>query len=212
MTRTDDLIARLAAEAPPQRFIPRRIAVQAFVSMFLPVAAFLLVAGFRDNLTVAWMNPMVPLKTLLPLLLCILSLLTLLRLARPGTGAGAIGWSLLLPAAAAAALWLGAFLLRAPAERFAEVGPASVGECLGAILLLSIIPAAVMTQMLRQGAATSPSLSGALVGLAAATGVATGYSLFCTQDNPLFFITWYGFAFFIVTLAGAAVGGRLLRW
>lgn len=212
MTRTDDLIARLAAEALPQRFLPRRIAGLALVAIFLPVAAFLLVAGVRDNLSAAWSNPMVPLKTLLPLLLCVLSLLTLLRLARPGAGAGAAGWFLLLPAAAAVILWLGSFLLRAPAERFAEVGPATVGECLGAILILSIIPAIVLTRMLRQGAATRPHLSGALVGLAAATGVATGYSLFCTQDNPLFFITWYGIAFAIVSVAGTTLGGRLLRW
>ena len=155
---------------------------------------------------------MVLLKTLLPLLTCILSLLTLLRLVRPGMKAGAIGWSLLLPAGAAVALWLGAFALRAPAERFADVGPASVGECLGAILMLSVIPVAAITRILRQGAATKPSLSGALVGLTAVAGVATGYSLFCTQDNPLFFISWYGLAILVVTLASAIIGRRSLRW
>lgn len=212
MTSTEHLIARLAAEPPPPRFIPTRVAGLAVASIALPAAAFLLVAGLRDNLPEAWLNPMVPLKTLLPMLLCILSLLTILRLARPGIRIGAVGWSMLLPVAVATVLWTGAFILRMPAERFAEVGPASVGECLGAIVVLSIIPAVLITRTLRQGATTRPSLSGALVGLASATGVATGYSLFCTQDNPLFFITWYGFAFVIVTLAGASLGERLLRW
>ena len=73
MTATEDLIARLAAEPVPQRFLPRRIAVLAVASVVLPVAAFLLVAGVRDGLLQAWTNPVVPMKTLLPMLTCILS-------------------------------------------------------------------------------------------------------------------------------------------
>jgi hypothetical protein len=41
---------------------------------------------------------------------------------------------------------------------------------------------------------------------------ACGYSLYCVQDNPLFFLTWYGVAILIAMAAGAAIGGRLLRW
>lgn len=212
MMQTDDLIAHLAAEAAPQPFVPRRIGALAVASILGPVAAFLLVAGVRPDLSAAWSNPVVPLKTILPLVICALSLSVLLRLARPGRRAGAPGWLLLAPVLAAALVWLGAFVLRAPAERFAEVGPASVGECLGAILVLSVLPATVLMRLLRQGAPTRPALSGALIGLTAATGVATGYSLFCTQDNPLFFVSWYGFGILAVATVGAVIGRRALSW
>jgi hypothetical protein len=51
-----------------------------------------------------------------------------------------------------------------------------------------------------------------LAGLAVAAGAATGYSLFCVQDNPLFFVTWYGAAIVIVAGLCALAGGRVLRW
>lgn len=212
MTGTDALIARLAQDPPPPPFRPARIACLAVAAILVPVAAFLLILGVRPQLAAVWADPVVALKTLLPLGLCGPALLVALRLSRPGARAGAGGWLLLGPTAAAVALWLAAFALRAPAERFAEVGPASVGECLGAILALSVIPAWTMLRLLRAGATTRPALSGAAIGLTAATGAASGYSLFCTQDNPLFFVSWYGLAILAVTAAGALAGRRALRW
>lgn len=212
MTNTNALIARLADGPPPPPFSPRRIAAVMILSIVLPVVVFLLTAGPRSNLSVAWTNPVVPFKTLLPLLLCVLSFVLLLRLARPGTRPGATGWLLLMPVAIAVLLWGGTFALRTTPERFADVSPASLTECVGLILALSVIPAVVIMRTLRQGASTRPSLSGALVGLTAAAGAATGYSLFCTQDNPLFFVSWYGLAILVVAFASAAIGARSLRW
>ena len=169
--------------------------------------------GTRPGLIDAWSNPVVPFKTVLPLITCALSLLLVLRLMRPEARVGATVWVY-----AAFRCWQ---RLRCgpeplccvpPSARFADVGAFSLEECLGSILLLSIVPVAVMLRLVRQGAAASPTLSGALVGLTAATGVTTGYSLFCTRDNPLFFVTWYGVAIVIVTLISAALGRRVLRW
>lgn len=211
MMTTDALIDRLADEPPPPPFRPGRIAAVIILSILLPVAVFLVVAGPRPELALAWRNPVVPFKTILPLVLCVLSLVLALRLARPAAQAPVGGW-LLVPLALSSSLWGGAYALRSASERFAEVSPATVGECLGAIIVLSIVPVVAIMRLLRQGASTKPWLSGALAGLTAATGATTGYSLFCTQDNPLFFVTWYGFAIGIVTITGAAIGTRLLRW
>ena len=117
-----------------------------------------------------------------------------------------------IPALAALVLWLGAFAFRAPPARFAEVSTASLGRCLGSILLMSALPAVLILRAVRQGASTSPLLSGGLAGLMAATGATAGYSLDCTRDNPLFFVTWYGAAILIVTLISAGVGRRVLAW
>jgi hypothetical protein len=212
MSKTDDLIARLSTEAASPPLRPGRIGWAMLLSILLPIAVFLAVLGTRHGLVDAWSNPVVPFKTLLPLIACALSLFLLLRLMRPQARVGATVWAYALPLLAALVLWAGAFVLRSPETRFAEVGAFSLEECLGSILMLSIVPVTVMLRLVRQGAVTAPGLAGALVGLAAATGVTTGYSLFCTRDNPLFFVTWYGLAILIVTLISASLGRRMLRW
>lgn len=212
MMTTNDLIARLSIEAPPAVLRPARLGMAMALSILGPVAVFLLVLGTRHDLMLAWSNPVVPFKTLLPLITCALSLMLLLRLIRPEARAGAAAWFYAVPVVVALALWVGALVLRAPQARFAEVGAFSLAECLGSILLLSIVPVVVMLRLVRQGASTAPGLSAALVGLTAATGATTGYSLFCTRDNPLFFVTWYGIAILIVTLVSALLGRRMLRW
>lgn len=212
MMQTDDVIARLSTEAVQPPLNSARLGLVMALSILVPVAVFLAVLGTRHGLMLAWSNPVVPFKTLLPLITCALSFLLVLRLIRPEARAGATVWVYAVPLLAALALWMGAFVVREPSTRFAEVNAFSLDECLGSILLLSIIPVGVMLRLVRQGAATSPTLSGALVGLTAASGATAGYSLFCTRDNPLFFVTWYGAAILIVTLISAALGRRMLRW
>lgn len=212
MMQTDDLIARMSNEAVQPALRPARLGIVMALSMLVPVAVFLGLLGTRHGLLTAWSNPVVPFKTLLPLMTCGLSLMLVLRLIRPEARAGATVWVYAVPLLTALALWVGAFALRPPSARFAEVGAFSLAECVGLIVLLATFPVAIMLRLVRRGAAASPTLSGALIGLTAASGVATGYSLFCTRDNPLFFVTWYGAAILIVTLISAVLGRRVLRW
>ena len=51
-----------------------------------------------------------------------------------------------------------------------------------------------------------------IAGLASAGIAATYYASNCTDDSPLFVVTWYPLAAGIVALVGAAAGSRLLRW
>lgn len=209
---TDALIAGLATEPAPPPLRPGRLALLVLVAIAVPAALFLGLVGHRPGLVAAWTNPVVPFKTLLPLFTCALALTLALRMTHPEARTGALTLGFALPAGVALALWIGAFVARPPAMRFAEVGLVSLAECLGLIMLLSVVPAVAALRLLRQGASTSPTLSAALAGLAAASGAATGYSLFCTRDNPLFFVTWYGAAIAIVTLITTCAGRRLLRW
>lgn len=212
MMHTDDLIARLSAETTPPQLRPAALGLRMALSILVPVALFLLVLGTRPGLMQSWSNPVVPLKTVLPLISCGVSFVLVLRLIRPEARVGGTVWAYVVPLLTAVALWGGAFVLRAPAARFADVGAFSLAECLGSILLLSIVPVILTLRLIRQGAAAAPALSGALVGLTVASGVTAGYSLFCTRDNPLFFVTWYGAAILIITLISALAGRRLLRW
>ena len=54
---------------------------------------------------------------------------------------------------------------------------------------------------------------GALTGKHSAGGVsAMAYALHCTDDSLPFVAVWYGGTIVLCTLAGAALGPRLLRW
>ncbi|MBI1171011.1 DUF1109 family protein [bacterium] len=210
--KTDDLIARLAVEPPPQPLRPAVMALTIATAIVVPTVVYLCVLGMRPDLSPAWSNPVVPFKTVLPLLICGLSLTLLLRLARPEARPGLLPIGYIVPVASAVALWVGAYILRAPADRFAEVGMGSVAECMGGVLSLSAVPSLVALRALRRGASTQPGLSATLAGLTASSGAAAGYSLFCTRDNPLFFVTWYGIAILVVTLLTARYGKRMLSW
>lgn len=210
--KTDDLILRLSAGAPEPPLRPSRMALVIGAAVLGPLAVFVGILGTRPDLVTAWGNPVVPFKTLLPLVTGALSITLLMRLTRPEKRLGWLPLGYLLPLGIAAVLWIGAFLLRAPEMRFAEVGLRSVGECLGGVLSLSAIPTAIALRVMRSGASTHPGLSAALAGLTAASGAAAGYSLFCTRDNPLFYITWYGLGIVIVTLLATRYGKQMLVW
>lgn len=210
--KTDDLIGLLAADAaPPAPLRPGRIGAAALAGIVVVLGLFLALAGTRQDLAVVLMQPEVAAKTLIPLVLFTLSLPLALAALRPDAKPRAVT-SLVLPGLAALGLWVWAFATLPPEQRFAEVSPFSVGECLGLIVGLSILPLGLLLGLMRQGASLAPGRAGALAGLGVGCGITAGYSLFCTQDNPLFYVTWYGAAILIVTLAGAALGRRLLRW
>lgn len=210
--RTEDLIRDLSAAPAPHSLRPVAIGALILGATAAAAALFLLIAGVRPDLAEALGRPFVPLKTLLPLAVALLAIGPVLHLMRPEARAGWRLAPLLLSLAGAALLWALSFRGQPAEARFAEVGWLSVAECLGFILLISVAPAIFALRLLRQGASTAPRLSGALAGLATAAMAAAGYSFFCKQDNPLFFLTWYAVAIALVTLGASVAGARMLRW
>lgn len=210
--RTDDLIGLLAADAQPSLPLrPARIGGATVAGILVVVAVFLALAGMREGLASVIQRPEVLAKTALPLILFALTLPWTLRQMRPD--AGSPRWGLVaLPLAVAVGLLVWALAVLPPALRFAEYMPLAVAECLGFILLLSLLPLGVLLGMMREGASASPVRAGAMAGLAVGCGVAAGYSLFCTKDNPIFYVIWYSVAVLLVTAIGALAGRRVLRW
>lgn len=209
--RTDDLLVRIAADPPQPPLRPGRMLAQTVAAMAGCCLMFLAVMGVRDGLGAALSQPVVAVKSLLPVLLCVACLPAALRAARPDAPL-ARPWVPLALAGAAGALWLANYALRPPGVRFADVSVPAVAECLGFILALSAAPLSLAIVLLRKGASTRPRAAGALTGLAVSAGVAAGYSLYCTQDNPLFYLTWYGAAMGLAAAVGALAGDRWLRW
>lgn len=212
--RTEDLIAALgqSAEATPARpLAPARLGAQVGAVVALVVGLFLTVLGPRAGLGTVIAEPLVATKTALPCVLALIGFPLAFGSLRP-EARGARIWLFALPALAAAGLWAVSYTTTAPQARFADVWLGSVAECLGLIVLLSALPAWVALRLARRGAPQHPARSGALIGLAVSAAAATGYSFFCTQDNPLFYLTWYGAAMAVVTLASARLGARWLGW
>jgi hypothetical protein len=211
---TDELIAQLAGEPagrpaqPPGGTVALALAGGAVVTL----AVFLLGYGPRPDLAQALQAPFVPGKTLLVALLGMLALAACLRLARPGQGAGAPGRTLWLVPAAGLVLAAMAFAGATPAERLAQFVGHSIPVCLPSIVLLSAPLTAGLFAWLRRGAPEHPVRCGALAGLAAAGFAAALYSLYCTEDSPLFYVPWYGTGILMATALGALAGHRWLRW
>ena len=212
--RTEDLIAELAAApAPADRGALPRSAVTALgIGLLVAAGIFAVFYGPRPGLVGELADPVIAAKTILPLILGLLALplaLTAVRpAARPDPALRAI-WAL---PAAVAALFALAFATTAPAARLADFIGHSIPVCLPSILLLSAPAGALLIRALRAGAPEHPARAGAWAGLAAAGFATALYSLFCTENSPLFYAVWYTLGIALATGLGALAGARFLRW
>jgi hypothetical protein len=78
------------------------------------------------------------------------------------------------------------------------------------LLALPLLAAALIG--LRHGAPARPAVAGAVAGLLSAGLAATLYASHCTDDSPLFVVTWYSIATALVAAVGALAGSRVLRF
>ncbi|THD84670.1 DUF1109 family protein [Aliigemmobacter aestuarii] len=210
--KTEDLIAALAADTVTDT-PPRAILWPALV--FAIAAAVLVVwglLGLRADLVQSLANPMSVMRYVLTGAFGALGVRLALVLARPEGRGSARLWPLVVPAAAALAMLVWAYA-STPGEgrQMALVGK-TMTTCLVMIPLLSVLPVAAILFSLRRGATTTPALAGFAAGLGGSGFAAMAYALYCTEDSPLFYVTWYGLAIGGVTVATTLIGTRVLRW
>lgn len=212
--KTEDLIAELAAEPAPPRgaSLERRAGLGVLAGGAVTLVLFFAVLGVRPALGMHLADPVTLAKTVLPLLLGALTGLATLHAARPGA---ALGWparlAIAVPAAAAG-LFVWAFGTTDPGVRMVLFLGHSIPVCLPTIPVLALPILSGLIVALRRGAPTRPAVCGALAGLAAGGMATTAYSLFCTEDSPLFYATWYSLAILATAGLGAWAGRRFLRW
>jgi hypothetical protein len=211
--RTDQLIAALAADAKSSEMPIGRTLWLAFASGLLVAALiFYVEVGTRTDLAAAFTSPRFLFKCLLTFSLLVSAMGLVWHLARPG--AVPIAWILAL--CAVPVLLAGAAITEMVVIPVSGWEPLIFGMnwrvCMYLIPMLSAAPLIALILALRQGATSHPVLAGAAAGLLA-TGIgATLYATHCQSDSPLFVAVWYVIATAIVTLAGAALGSRFLRW
>lgn len=210
---TDDLIAALAADTRAPRPVAQRLLMQGGAGLILSAGLVLAALGLRPDLGAAMTDPVTSLKWLLPLALAAAGLIAALRLSRPTALPRLTEAWLPVGIAAFAAFLLAAALARMPAGlRLDAVLGDSAAICLISVIAIASVPLGLGLAVLRGGASPRPGLSGAMVGLAAGGVAAAAYSLHCNEDAPSFFLVWYGLGIAIVTVAGWAIGRRVLRW
>jgi len=209
---TDKLIAALAVDgtqdAPPMRMLLR--ATLAGISA--AAALFFILLGLRQDFMAAMHTWRFVFKFVVSLALAASAALLVARAADPRSARGPADMVLAL----APALLLAAVIVELIAMPQAVWMPRLMGHnariCLMSIPLLSLGPLALLLLALRSSAPASPLRAGALAGLMAGGLGAAFYAAHCPDDSPLFVAVWYGLAITFVTLLGASVGQRLLRW
>ncbi|MFN3823876.1 MAG: NrsF family protein [Pseudorhodobacter sp.] len=209
--KTDRLIAVLAADAKAERPLATGLWVGLVPAVALSSAGLLAGLGPRPDLAAAVTDPVAGLRHVLSLTLMLAGLAVAMRLARPGERPGRTAFWFVVVAGLAGTLWLSTFVGTPPGMRAMAVQGKTMTTCLATIPVLSLLPVAAVLVMLRRGVVERPALGGAVAGLAGGGAGAAIYALHCIEDNPLFFVTWYGLAILIVTGLSALVGARVLR-
>ncbi|MGQ0564348.1 MAG: NrsF family protein [Gemmobacter sp.] len=210
--KTDDLIRALAADTVREPALRTTLLLGLAPSLVIGVLAVWFGLGFRADLSTALVSPVSAARILLTGVLGLAATRLALLLARPDGGQTARLWPLTAVAVAALGLLLWAYVTTPEDARQMAMFGKTMTNCLVAIPLLSILPVTTLHYVLRQGATTAPARAGFVAGLAGSGLAAATYALYCTEDSPLFYVTWYGLAIMGVTLVSTVVGARSLRW
>lgn len=211
--KTDELIKALAADAGMRE--PR--VDEALPRALLPAIALstLLLAvtlRWRPDLLHALQTWRFDLKIALALALAAAAGWLALRLARPGADTALPRLAMFaIPAALLVGIAVELSLLPRALWMPRLVGSNAMW-CLGSIPVFSLAPLAAILVALRKGAPASPARAGAAAGLMAGAIGAAIYGTHCWDDSPLFIAVWYTIAISAVTVLGALVGSRVLRW
>jgi hypothetical protein len=212
--RTDDLVALLSANVEPVGggLVRRAISIAVAAGAVIALGIMLVALGVRADLTTTRAIVFLSLKLAFAIAVVGVAVRYLTRLACPGAAGGISPLAIVVPFAAIS-LFGAINLGGAPSAHWNQMilGDEWL-ECLLSIPIIAIVPFAVTIFAVRRAAPTNLVHAGAVAGLVAGGVSAIAYALHCTTDSLPFVAVWYGGTIVLCTLAGAALGPRLLRW
>jgi hypothetical protein len=210
---TEQLIRTLAADnAHRARAVGVTLTLALLVAAPVSVAMFMMGLGVRPDVMTAMHNPFFDLKFVVTLALAIAAIAVSLHLSRPEASLKGWGWLLLIPVGIIAAGIASEMMMPQRLPMMTRLIGSNSRVCMTAIPLLSLPLLAGALAGLRHGAPARPALAGALAGLVSAGLAATLYASHCTDDSPLFVLTWYTISTAAVTAVGALIGAKVLRF
>ncbi len=210
---TNDLISSLGAELTPLQpgLLTKGVLVGLGIGLATTTLIFAVFWGIRPDIGAILHDPALFAKSALSLLLGCLALPWVLSQARPGSRT--IFRFAILCVPALALLAAVAALFTTPSQGWImNLQGKSIATCLTSIPVLSAPILVALLLTLRRGAPSNPMRCGAVAGLLAGGCSAAVYSLYCVEDSPLFYGTWYTLALLIVAVTGAVAGRHVLRW
>lgn len=210
--KTDDLISALAADGKQRTTLGRSLLIALAAGALVAGGTFFATLGVRHDIDSAMHTMRFLFKFLVTLSLAAAAIGVVWRIGRPGVPLAVPAWLLATPVLLLMAAVVIEMMVMPQAQWSARMIGRNWMHCLLAIPALSVPTLAALLYVLRDSAPSNPGLAGAVAGLASAGVAATYYASNCTDDSPLFVATWYTLAIMLVTLAGALLGRRLLRW
>jgi hypothetical protein len=209
---TETLVEALATDTVVPWKLERSIRLALIAGNVIAGIMFFGGVGFHPDIVLAIGTSHFLVKLAVTLPLALAATAAMLRVAQPDASFGVRGWALAL----SPIILISAVLIELVAVPPPLWGTRIIGthaqNCLTLIPLLSIGPLVCLLLALRKGASTRPGLAGAIAGLAASGIAATFYATNCTDDSPLFVVTWYPLATGFVAFIGYLSGLRFLRW
>jgi len=212
--KTDDLIAILSTNPGPvdRSSVVRTLCVALAAGSIVALGITLVGLGVRTDLMSARALIFLVVKLAFAVGIVSLALIYLTRLARPG-GERRISVALVAMPFGTIAVLSVISLGFAPSAHWDKMVMGNDWlECLLSIPIIAIVPFAATIWAVRRAAPTNLVRTGAFAGLISGSVSAMAYALHCTDDSLPFVAVWYGGTIVLCTLAGAALGPRLLRW
>lgn len=213
--KTEDLVANLSLDASPgKRWSPvmlLALAVGAGLAIAL-LFSFLLLPTRNDLMTALMSDHVVMLKIVFAVSVIVITVPIVRELTLPGRSIGAFVFVTLLPfliITILAAFELSALSLT---EWHHVIVGSSWIACLWKVPLLALPSFILLSLSVRQLAPTNLRLTGAFIGLLAGGIGAAGYALHCHDDSVSFVAIAYSLAITEMTLFGALLGPRILKW
>jgi hypothetical protein len=210
---TDQLIRTLAADnarlAQPVGVV---LTLTLLAAAPLSIAMFFMILGVRSDIMTAMHNPFFDLKFVVTLALAISAVIVSLHLSRPEALLRRWVLLLLIPVGILAAGIGSEMMLPQRLPMMTRLVGHNSRVCMTVIPLMSMPLLAGSLIGLRNGAPSRPAVAGAIAGMMSAGLAATLYASHCTDDSPLFVLTWYSVATAVVAAIGALAGSRVLRY
>ena len=210
---TDQLIRSLAAD---NAYRPRPVGFALALALLAAAPVSLLIffaeLGVRPDVMSAMHNPFFDLKFAVTLALASAAITVSLHLSRPEASLRGFGWLFVIPAGLLAAGIGGEMMLPQRLPMMTRLVGQNSKICMTAIPLMSLPLLIASLIGLRHGAPARPAVAGAIAGLVSAGLAATLYASHCTDDSPLFVMTWYTIAAALVAVVGALLGAKVLRF
>jgi hypothetical protein len=210
---TEQLIRTLAADSRQRAWpVGLVLALALFAAGPVSIAMFFAMLGVRPDVMTAMHNPFFDLKFIVTLALASSAIAIGLHLSRPEATLRRWAWLLLVPVVLLAGGIASEMMLPQRAPMMTRLIGNNSRVCLVAIPLLSLPLLVAALIALRHGAPTRPAVAGAIAGMLSAGLAATLYASHCTDDSPLFVVTWYTIGTALMAAIGALAGARVLRF